>query len=185
MRLCSITGCERKHEGNGFCRNHNRRYKKYGDPLHPIIIGKHKKIKTPEYRAWARMKERCFNKKCKSYKDYGGKGVTVCPEWVSDFLSFYSYIGERPSPSHSLDRINVYGNYEPGNVRWADRFTQARNKRVGVQNKTGVRGVYLYKPTKRWVANITVNKKRIILGYFKSFSEAVNARKSAEDKYWR
>lgn len=82
---------------------------------------------TPEYRAWKAMKGRCLDPNNISYKNYGGRGVTVCDEWLHDYPSFLKEIGKRPSKNHSVDRINNNGNYEPGNVRWATRKEQRRN----------------------------------------------------------
>lgn len=75
------------------------------------------------------MKSRCFNKNGKSYKDYGGRGISVCEEWIKDPTAFLLYMGPKPSTKHSIDRINNNGNYEPGNVRWATSKEQAANKR--------------------------------------------------------
>jgi hypothetical protein len=84
--------------------------------------------KTPEYNAWDRMKARCYNPKYENYKWYGAKGITVCDRWLNSFENFLSDVGFRPSKEHSLDRFpNKFGNYEPGNVRWATRKEQARN----------------------------------------------------------
>lgn len=84
---------------------------------------------TKEYRAWRAMKNRCSNPNVASYKSYGALGIKVCDEWINSFEAFFDHIGFAPSLDFSLDRINVNGNYEPGNVRWADLLTQARNKR--------------------------------------------------------
>lgn len=75
------------------------------------------------------MKARCDNPNDKSYPDYGGRGISYHKEWAA-FDAFYSAVGPRPSLKHSLDRINNDGNYEPGNVRWADAQTQSRNRRT-------------------------------------------------------
>jgi len=83
---------------------------------------------TPEYRAWSGMNERCYREGNGRYTDYGGRGICVCDEWRRDFAAFYAYIGPRPAGT-SIDRIDVNGNYEPGNVRWANGVTQARNVR--------------------------------------------------------
>lgn len=85
--------------------------------------------RSPEYRTWTNMKSRCFNPRLKRYKDYGGRGITVCPEWADSFEQFYKDMGDRPSPRHSIDRIDVNGNYEPDNCRWATLSQQNRNKR--------------------------------------------------------
>lgn len=78
------------------------------------------------------MKERCTNTKCKDYKDYGGRGISVCDRWADSFESFYSDMGPRPTPKHSIDRVNVSGDYEPKNCRWATQVEQANNKRTNV-----------------------------------------------------
>lgn len=87
---------------------------------------------TPEYMAWGHMINRCHNPSDKSWGDYGARGVAVCEEWrgPGGFERFYQCIGKRPTKNHSLDRYpNNNGNYEPGNVRWATRAQQGRNKR--------------------------------------------------------
>jgi hypothetical protein len=85
---------------------------------------------TPEYRTWLGINARCFCPSNPAYKDYGGRGITICDEWHHSYLSFLSYVGRRPTPSHTIDRFpNNNGNYEPGNVRWATQTQQCRNKR--------------------------------------------------------
>jgi hypothetical protein len=84
---------------------------------------------TTEYNSWISMKMRCFNPKDGRYDSYGGRGITIAPEWIEDFESFLAFMGHKPSPAHSLDRIDNDGNYEPGNVRWATRIEQSRNRR--------------------------------------------------------
>jgi hypothetical protein len=83
---------------------------------------------TPEYRAWRHMRERCLNSKNASYPDYGGRGITISPAW-DRFEQFLADVGQRPSPNHSLDRIENDGPYAPGNCRWATPSEQAANKR--------------------------------------------------------
>lgn len=86
--------------------------------------------KTPEHRAWVHMKQRCMNAKRREYKHYGGRGIRVCDQWLNSFLTFFADVGQRPSDQHSIDRIDVNGNYEPGNVRWATQQEQVENTRV-------------------------------------------------------
>lgn len=83
---------------------------------------------TQEYRAWNNAKSRCFNPANKSYKDYGGRGITMCEEWRNSFPAFISHLGPCP-PNYMLDRINNEMGYQPGNCRWATRTTQNRNSR--------------------------------------------------------
>jgi hypothetical protein len=82
-----------------------------------------------EYRTWSSMKVRCYNQNDAGYKNYGGRGIKICDRWRYSFKSFLDDMGPRPSPEHSIDRINVNGNYEPLNCRWADPIQQASNKR--------------------------------------------------------
>jgi hypothetical protein len=86
-------------------------------------------VKTPEYRAWFHIKDRCFNQKHRAFRNYGGRGITMCDRWRDSFENFIADVGLRPSSEHSIDRINNNGNYEPGNCRWADIITQNNNKR--------------------------------------------------------
>lgn len=83
--------------------------------------------RTVEYRAWLNMKSRCYNPNNVSYKYWGGKGVEVSSEWRDNYPKFLAYMGRRPSPAHSLGRLDGSGNYEPGNVAWQTDEEQARN----------------------------------------------------------
>lgn len=96
---------------------------------HRDAVTTHKRFGTPEYRAWAMMKSRCYRKKDISYPRYGALGIRVCDRWLSGFENFYADMGDRPSPNHSLDRIDSSGNYEPDNCRWSDIKTQDNNRR--------------------------------------------------------
>ena len=100
---------------------------------------------SPEYRTWSSAKARCFNQRNKRFTEYGGRGITMCDRWVDDFQAFLDDMGPRPH-GHSLDRINVDGNYEPGNCRWATSLDQARNKtttKLSVELAREIRAQYL------------------------------------------
>lgn len=95
---------------------------------HGLFIGARHTNAERAYYCWTQMIQRCTNPKCTSYKNYGARGIAVCARWRRSFVDFLSDMGPRP-PGTSLDRSpNQDGNYEPGNVRWATRTEQARNR---------------------------------------------------------
>jgi hypothetical protein len=93
----------------------------------------HGRSKDPLYRLWGRIRKRCENPQTHNYRWYGGRGIKVCEEWQQDAGAFIAYIeqvlGPRPSPQHSIDRIDNDGDYEPGNLRWATQTEQVHNSR--------------------------------------------------------
>jgi hypothetical protein len=140
----------------------------------------HGRYHEPEYLAWQNMKKRCADPR---YARWYGT-VSICPQWLSSYEAFLADVGPRPSPRHSLDRINPAGDYVPDNVRWADRHAQSRNTKLHCTSKTGVRGVSWSKTKHKWRAAIYVNNKQTHVGYFATVEAAAAARKEAEMKLW-
>ena len=122
-----------------------------------------------EYLAWNQMIQRCTNSKVRNYHRYGGRGITVCPEWRMSYKAFIDHIGKKPLPSLTLDRINNNGNYESGNVRWTTIEIQARNSRtahmITFEGKTQC--------VTDWVNELGLDKKTIRLRH----KEGIDLRK--------
>lgn len=144
-------------------------------------------VDSKEHNIWSGMLQRCYNSKSQAYVYYGANGVSVCEDWQfgrQGFINFYSYMGDCPE-GMSLDRWpNKFGNYEPGNVRWATYSEQGYNQKRRSTNNTGRTGVCWSKGKGKWRATITVNNKSIHLKYSDSFEEAVRYREEAELKYF-
>ena len=82
------------------------------------------------------MIQRCTNPKTIDFECWGGRGITVCPEWRESFQAFLDHIGLKPDPSYVLDRIDNDGHYAPGNVRWTTRSVSSSNRRASAWQRT-------------------------------------------------
>lgn len=133
---------------------------------------------------WRHMHYRCEDPKSSAWPKYGGRGISVCPEW-GDFNKFMADMGERPTPLHTLDRIDNSGNYCRENCRWTDKTTQARNRGLNKNSSTGFRGVAFHSQIGRWRAYIVVAHRQISLGTYLDIEDAITAREAGEIKYWK
>ena len=83
----------------------------------------------PEYEIWMAMKQRCYNKNHRHYANYGGRGITVCQQWLENFVTFLEDMGKRPTSKHTIERKDTDKGYDPDNCEWATRAVQSRNTR--------------------------------------------------------
>ncbi len=145
---------------------------------------RHGLTETKEYRSWCHIKNRCYNPNNPFYKHYGGRGIGMCERWRDSFESFLEDVGPAPSGQHSIDRVDNDGDYEPGNVRWADRMTQAGNKSnrrvftyqgesktlpewarsLGISRNTLLSRIYLYQwPVDRALSEpVQMHRKKVV-----------------------
>lgn len=143
----------------------------------------HGMSKSVVYRRWQDIKTRCYNKECESYGRYGAIGITICDEWMDDFERFYEDFGKFYSEGLEIDRIDVTKGYSADNCRWVDKQTQAWNKGVYSNNKTGCSGV-TEKGNGKFEARISKDGKEYTIGSFDKLEDAVSARIKVEIEFY-
>lgn len=132
----------------------------------------------PEYRIWGGIIQRTENPNSYAYADYGGRGITVSPEWRSCFEQFYADMGDRPSPEHEIDRIDNDGPYSKQNCRWATLSEQARNRRTNRWITYNGETLCLADWAKRLGTGITTIQRRFDRGW--SIERALTTRTDGE-----
>lgn len=149
-------------------------------PYHPrnVPVDDRQERTHPLYATWAGMLTRCFVETDPSFKNYGGRGISVCPRWWH-FRFFAEDMGLRPD-GLTLERENNDEGYEPSNCKWATRTEQARNRRRFRNNTSGHTGIRQY--GNRFVVRITHNGVRYKLGRTESITEALLLRQSAKER---
>lgn len=131
IKTCEIYGCVNPFFSKGKCKScYNKKYREENLEASRMYNKKWYKEKHSLYTTWKSMKTRCFNEKHEAFGNYGGRGITVCDRWVKSFDYFLKDMGEKPSDNHTLDRIDVNGNYEPKNCKWSTWVEQNNNKRL-------------------------------------------------------
>lgn len=188
IKSCKIEGCVKEgHIQNGkekyikgYCNSHYLKFRKYGDPLVEKSRRGESRVKNELLNTYSKIKDRCYNEKCMSFKYYGSRGIKMCDRWlgVDGFLNFCNDMGLRTSKKHSIDRIDNNGNYEPNNCRWATNHQQSANTRRN--NK--VVGVCFSKTRNFWISYLKVNGKSYRRNFI-LYKDAVNYRKELELKY--
>jgi len=135
-KKCSNNDCTNQKE-RYFHNGKFKQFKKYCKEHNKKRVTKVKRVRESGntsndlYSTWTGMLQRCFDKKSKNYKNYGGRGISVCDEWVKSFSKFYEDMGPKPQ-GFSLDRINNDKGYSKSNCKWSSRKEQARNNRLNV-----------------------------------------------------
>jgi len=151
---CSVLDCGKSVVSRTYCKPHYRKFVFL--PAHPL------------YSIW---------------RGILAGGIEVSERWRQSYRAFATDVGLRPSPRHSLIRINDNGIYEPGNVQWANPVQRSISKGISLRNNTGIKGVYWDETYQRFHSTITINGRRHHLGRYKTLPAAARARYLAEARY--
>lgn len=189
IKDCDGLGLPDKRRGKryfvkGYCGAHYSKSQKYGNPLEQRHA-RDGRLKHPMYKRWVGMIDRCHNPNRNNYKDYGKKGIEVCPEWkepINGFVNFVEYVSRLDgygAKGMTLDRIDNNEGYKPNNVRWATKHQQESN----TSKSNDVVGVSYISTTGYWSAYLHVNGKQVLGNLFKNREDAIRARREAEIKY--
>ena len=138
---------------------------------------------TKTYESWQNMVARCTNPNNKDFKNYGGRGITICKRWLK-FENFFADMGNSPK-GLTIERKNNNLGYSKENCCWDTRYKQSQNRRPRLDNTTGVDGCSWNKQAEKYRVRICANDKHYFIGHFETLDQAATARGKAEKKYWR
>ena len=145
--------------------------KKEQDKINLTANNKHKMSGTRIYETWQDMKRRCYNKQSARYDRYGGRGITVCDEWLNNFQSFYDWaISNGYSDDLTIDRIDNDGNYEPSNCRWSTAKEQCNNRGSNINITIG----NATKSLMCWCEIFNVDYKKVYARYKRNGYEGID-----------
>lgn len=122
----------------------------------------HGATKTRTYRSWHGMIARCTKPEGKRYHRYGGRGITVCPQWLNNFPQFLADMGAPPTPDHSLERVDNNAGYSPENCVWATRAAQARNRHTTLLYELDGKTVTIGEAAARNAINYATLYRRVV-----------------------
>lgn len=141
---------------------------------------KHAKSASGSYATWEAMIQRCKNPNSSNYKNYGGRGIDVCEDWLQ-FEKFYEDMGDRPE-GYSIDRIDNTKSYSKNNCRWATKQQQSFNTFLNINNTSGTRGVHYCKERGKWVGKLKFGET-IFSRRFENKEDAIKYRKLLEEMF--
>ena len=173
VKQCSVENCENKHYASGCCEKHYTRLKRHGNPLFVKSFHGDDRNKHPLYTTYRLLKDRCLNPKSRDFKNYGGRGITMCDSWLglTGFSNFCEDMGVKPTKKHSIDRIDNNKGYEKKNCRWATVSEQNLNKRDSTEHPY----VYFYNRSKKWMVRKRFEGKLKSFGNYETLEDAVEA----------